>query len=354
MLLSWLLLLLVCACSGRPTPSPRTSSVVQPGEEPAPISQWPPALPKVMSALPDEQEMLEEPVVGEDSSWLQIVSQQTPGSHQAHQVQGYQTYFTLPGQLHSHQGYQHSHHGHQHRHRHGNPGGIQYDSIRQGVRPQEIANQEVLLGLESGTALAESEGAQQGSGHRVYQRHIGYQTLNQFQRNPSLKRASQDDVWYNKAQQNTKVYKKTLQDLNSYTDGTNKVFQQNYQGQQGSQRYYGGYQPNYVNMRRYNQAGTQRLNRYYLPYQAQANYNYNNNYMSHANSLFPQQPLSSQDTPVITQAAPVEPNESLEEEAEESENKDNIDLWSRGTSWISSLWPQDYQEQGGESHLQEE
>merc|ERR1719278_1201366 len=318
MLLPWLLFLLVCSCTGLPIPVPQVGdfsshpSLGQVGGEA--VSQWP--LPRVMSALPEEQVILEEPVQ-EESTWEQGVnpgSESYPGQLQT----SYQAaYFTWPGQLHSHQNYQHSHRGHQHRHRHGPRGGIQfYTQQQQQQQPQNDANtrhQEILLGLESGRAPSRSGEDEDGGEHRVYQRHLGYQTLHGFQGNHNPSQGNQG-AWYKNIQQDAKT----------------NVFQHDHQAHfNGHQRYH-GYQPNLSNVRGYAQTRQQAPSRWNRWYQRQEpSYNA---FLGETSFRYPQT-VSTQDPSTTAKA----PSGQLDGSSEQEEYDD--DLWSRGTSWISSLWP---------------
>merc|ERR1719430_2548278 len=190
--------------------------------------------------------MILEERVQEEPTWEQGVnpgSESYPGQLQS----SYQAYFTWPGQLHSHQNYQHTHRGHQHRHRHGPRGGIQFYTQQQQQQQQEPQNdantrhQEILLGLESGRAPSKIDEDEDGGEHRVYQRHLGYQTLHGFQGNSPIRQGNQDGVWYR-------------QDGNNFAKSEDNTFQHDHRAHvvNGHQGYHYGYQqPSYSNVRSY-------------------------------------------------------------------------------------------------------
>ena len=357
MLLPWLLFLLVCSCTGLPIPGPQAgdSSLGEAGGE----AGAPPSLPRVMSALPEEQVILEEPVQ-EESTWDQGVKQASE-IYPGHQLQTsyQQAYFTWPGQLHSHQNYQHSHHGHQHRHRHGPRGGIQFDArqlqqetvIDANMRHQEnllglesgsvpsrfgeqqetvhdanTKHQEILLGLESGSVPSSRYGeGQEGGEHRVYQRHLGYRTLRGFQGNhPSVIQGSQDGIWYKTIQQ----------DANNFAKSEDNVYQHDQQAYVNTHQKYHGYQPNYSNVRSYAQSGQdQALNSWNLPHQHhQLTYNA---FLGQTNYGYPQAVSTQDPSTIITKA----PSAQLDGSSADQEEETEAGLWSRGTSWISRLFP---------------
>ena len=384
MLLPWLLFLLVCNCTGLPIPAPEagdfsslSSQVGQVGGE-AGVAQWPPSLPRVMSALPEEQVISAAPVLQEESTWDRQGENQAlesyPGQLQTSypgQLQTYpgEAYFTLPGQLHSHQNYQHSHHGHQHRHRHGPHGGIQFDTQQQQqqhhqqqqqyhqVQQQQqqwqhqqqqqwqqqeetendadTKNQEVLLGLESGSVPSRFEEDEDGGEHRVYQRHLGYQTLHGFQGNSPIRQGNQDGVWYR-------------QDGNNFAKSEDNTFQHDHRAHvvNGHQGYHYGYQqPSYSNVRSYQaqQSGHhQALNSWSLPHQYHQQSTYNA-FLPQTNSRFPQ---------AASTLDPFTATNSVDGSSEEDEENDDNGLWSRGASWISQLWPK-AQEWGDEPTVEE-